>query len=214
MDWINWFSASPAYHSIYTCLSCARWSTNTVHCLFVSIKYICCCLWSAVFLELPLQKEDWQVLWVSYMYVQYHPLAWPPLDLTTDDITSILAIHCTCRYFYKHTCIIGASLSEPHTSGTALHTCVCVYVFLLTCWQPYTVNFKWACLHLHITKFELMNSVGEGLLPECSVSYLELRRLKLKDTWHLTPCLLQIINGRLPTGSTNLDHDSGWGRFR
>ena len=56
-----------------------------------------------------------------------------------------------------------------------------------------------------------MHSVGnhEGLLPECSIGYLELRRLKLKDTWQLIPCLLQIINGRLPTGGTNFDHDGG-----
>ena len=42
----------------------------------------------------------------------------------------------------------------------------------------------------------------EGLLPESSAGYLELRRLKLKRTWQLTACLLQIINGSLPTGST------------
>ena len=50
---------------------------------------------------------------------------------------------------------------------------------------------------------------GEGLLPECSVGDPELRRLKLKYAWQLTPCLyvlLQIMNGRLPTGSTNFDH--------
>jgi len=47
---------------------------------------------------------------------------------------------------------------------------------------------------------------------ECSVSYPELRWLKLKYTWQLTPCLPQIIDGRLPTGSTNFDHDSGWGQ--
>ena len=54
-----------------------------------------------------------------------------------------------------------------------------------------------------------MHLVGdrEGLLPECSAGYLELRRLKLKHTWQLTACLLQIINGRLPTGSTNFDHE-------
>ena len=59
-------------------------------------------------------------------------------------------------------------------------------------------------------KIELMHSVlvgAEGLLLECSVGYVELRRLKLKYTWQLTPCLLQIIDGRLPTGSTNFDHD-------
>jgi len=58
-----------------------------------------------------------------------------------------------------------------------------------------------------------MRLVGdrEGLLvlPECSAAHLELRRLKLKHTWQLTPCLLQIINGRLPTGCTNFDHDRG-----
>ena len=35
-------------------------------------------------------------------------------------------------------------------------------------------------------------------LGVCSVSYLELRY-----TWELTPCVLQIIDGRLPTGNTN-----------
>ena len=56
----------------------------------------------------------------------------------------------------------------------------------------------------------------EGLLPECSAGYLELRRLKLKHTWQLTACLLQIINGRLPTGSTNFDHDGRveWSHIR
>ena len=64
--------------------------------------------------------------------------------------------------------------------------------------------------HYGIMKIELMHLVGdrEGLLPECSAGYLKLRRLKLMHTWHLTACLLQIINGRLPTGSTNFDHDS------
>ena len=46
------------------------------------------------------------------------------------------------------------------------------------------------------------------------VGYMELR-LKLKYTWQLIPCLpVQIINGRLPTGSTNFDNDGGRGRFR
>ena len=31
---------------------------------------------------------------------------------------------------------------------------------------------------------------------------------------HLTLCLLQIINGRLSTGSINFDHDGLSGRFR
>ena len=44
--------------------------------------------------------------------------------------------------------------------------------------------------------------------------YMELQ-LKLKYTWQLIPCLpVQIIDGRLPTGSTNFDYDGGRGRFR
>ena len=45
--------------------------------------------------------------------------------------------------------------------------------------------------------------IFSGILLECSVSYLELRRLKLKYTWQLTP------GGRLPTGSTKFDHGGG-----
>ena len=58
----------------------------------------------------------------------------------------------------------------------------------------------------------------KGLLLGCSVtvsvSYMEMR-LKLKYTWQLIPCLpVQIIDGRLPTGTTNFDYDGGRGRFR
>ena len=38
--------------------------------------------------------------------------------------------------------LIGASLSEPHTSVTALRTCVCMSVCLFVCLRPYTENFK------------------------------------------------------------------------
>ena len=38
--------------------------------------------------------------------------------------------------------LVGASLSEPHTSGTALWKCVNVHPCLLACLRPYTVNFK------------------------------------------------------------------------
>ena len=57
-------------------------------------------------------------------------------------------------------------------------------------------------------------SVGEArrafarVQRDC-VGYVELR-LKLKYTWQLIPCLsVLIINGRLPTGSTNFDYDGG-----
>ena len=56
------------------------------------------------------------------------------------------------------------------------------------------------CLNFNNTKIELMHSVGdhEGLLPESSVDYLELRRLKLKHTLHLTPCLLRLSMAGCP----------------
>ena len=41
--------------------------------------------------------------------------------------------------------VIGASLSEPHTSMTALLTCVCIRLSMN---RPLTVNFKWA--HIQI----------------------------------------------------------------
>ena len=51
--------------------------------------------------------------------------------------------------------LVGASLSEPHTSVTALRTCVCMYVCMSVCLRPYTENFKRACLNFNITKIEL-----------------------------------------------------------
>ena len=42
--------------------------------------------------------------------------------------------------------MIGASLSEPHTSVTAFAEVVCIYVCMYVCMSaclwPYTVNFK------------------------------------------------------------------------
>ena len=49
------------------------------------------------------------------------------------------------------------------------------------------------------------SSVGEAWRTiAASVIYLELRRLKLKYTWQLTP------DSRLPTGSTKFNRDGGW----
>ena len=60
--------------------------------------------------------------------------------------------------------------------------------------------------------FELMHSAGLVGGPECSVGDPERRRLKLKHTWQLTLSLyvlLQIMNSRLPAGSTNFVDDGG-----
>ena len=48
----------------------------------------------------------------------------------------------------KYMCMIGASLIEPHTSGTALRKCVNIRA----CLQPYTVNFK--CAFKYFLKIE------------------------------------------------------------
>ena len=45
-------------------------------------------------------------------------------------IVKVYAIDLQCRYIYI---VIAVSLSEPHTSVTALHTCVCMYVCLSVC---------------------------------------------------------------------------------
>ena len=38
--------------------------------------------------------------------------------------------------------VIGVSLSKPHTSETDCIARVCVYLSMLVCLWPYTVNFK------------------------------------------------------------------------
>ena len=38
--------------------------------------------------------------------------------------------------------LIGASLSDPYASGTALRKCVNVRVCLLACLWPYTINLR------------------------------------------------------------------------
>ena len=77
--------------------------------------------------------------------------------------------------------------------------CARVCVSMLACLdRPLTENFKWV-------RILILRRSSSWLLPECSIGYLELRRLKLKHTWQLIPCLLQITKCRLPTGSTNFN---------
>ena len=62
-------------------------------------------------------------------------------------------------------------------------------------------------LNFDITKIEPMHP--GSAIARVQWGLLELRRLNLKYTWQVTPCLLHIIDGRLPTGSTNFDDDGG-----
>ena len=59
---------------------------------------------------------------------------------------------------------IGASMSEPHTSGSAM--CTCVYTYVLVCWRLYTVNYKWA--HSNISLRSILHTCNMWDLPaEC-----------------------------------------------
>ena len=67
---------------------------------------------------------------------------------------------------------------------------------------------------LRVSVGEARNRRAFARVQRDCVDYMELR-LKLKYTWHLIPCLpVQIIDGRLATGSTNFHYDGGRGRFR
>ena len=64
--------------------------------------------------------------------------------------------------------VIGASLNRPHTSVTALRTCMCVLACLLVCLWPYTVNLKWAHSRRSIlcSKHVIKRATA---MPKCSV---------------------------------------------
>ena len=55
--------------------------------------------------------------------------------------------------------IIGASLSEPHTGGTALRKCVNIRMYVLACLQPYTVNF--ICTFKYFQKIEHPHALAD-----------------------------------------------------
>ena len=82
--------------------------------------------------------------------------------------------------------LIGVSLSELHTSRTALCTCVCVCLSVcLVCW--------FACGHSYTVYFKVTQnnySHVSGLVkataqPECNLSDLKQRQLKLKHACEL-----------------------------
>ena len=66
----------------------------------------------------------------------------------------------TIKHNWIASIIIGASLSEPHTSGTALRKCVNVRMYVLACLRPYTVNFK--CAFKYFPKIERPRTLSEG----------------------------------------------------
>ena len=59
--------------------------------------------------------------------------------------------------------VIGASLSEPHTSGTALQdSSVCWFV----CLRPYTVNFK--CAYKYFLKIGYCQRAASATIAEAA----------------------------------------------
>ena len=66
----------------------------------------------------------------------YHLATCNSMQCTTSTLFQI-------RLVYIKEAIVGASLSEPHTSVTSLRTCVCMYVCMYVCLdRPLTENFN------------------------------------------------------------------------
>ena len=97
--------------------------------------------------------------------------------------------------------MIGGSLSEPHTSVTALLTWVCTYACLFACLdqQPLTANFNERIQIFHEDQPEACKTSG-GLLSECGIGDPKRRRLKLK---HVTLICASTDDGRPVTGGLN-----------
>ena len=93
--------------------------------------------------------------------------------------------------------MIGASLSEPYTSGTALQKCVCnicacLLACLLACLRPYNINFK--CTFKYFPKIECpcapIASIGtrwRAMLSCCQSAALATvaGTAQVQDAWHL-----------------------------
>ena len=98
-----------------------------------------------------------------------------------------------------YTCAVQYYWGEPHTSVTALRTCVCIYLSIYACLdRPLTINFKSA--HSNISRwFNFTSSVQlsrenerEGLLPDYRVGVKESESedysswMHWQYTWQLT----------------------------
>jgi len=103
--------------------------------------------------------------------------------------------------------MIGASLSEPHTSVTALRTCVCMYVCMSVCTvcRPYTENFKWARWNFNITKIEL------DVWCLCSLKARVQRRLLGVELTEVEVHMATYSRRQVAHRQYKFDHDGSWG---
>ena len=118
--------------------------------------------------------------------------------------------------------LIGASLSKPHTSRTALQKCVnvrtCLLACLLACLRPYIVNFKCTFKYFtfkYFTKIECPRALSEGhsegpcwATAYCQSAALATVAMTVKFNTHGTLLVCHstygpIINGRLHTDRTS-----------
>ena len=92
--------------------------------------------------------------------------------------------------------VIGASLSEPHTSGTALRKCVNIRA----CLRPYISSILNERIHPNISQSSISparSRAHEGYCPSAASA----TRSEVKHAWQL---LLLTINSRPLTGGTNI----------
>ena len=108
--------------------------------------------------------------------------------------------------------VVGASLSEPHTSGTALRRCVCIR----PCGHiQYILNERIQIFHKDCSRSRaqtVWQSMLSWLLPcPSAVSVTVTRReVKARVATYFWFVLLPTINGRPLTGGTNNYHDGQW----
>ena len=76
---------------------------------------------------------EWKVVFYNYIIIYYITCYLSNIRTRFGKIPRLFTLQVGTRV-----AIIGASLSEPHTSVTAFAEVVCMFV----CLRPYTVNFK------------------------------------------------------------------------
>ena len=87
-----------------------------------------------------------------------------------------------------HNGVIGVSLSDPHTSETALCMCVSIY----TCLQPYTVTFKWGHSNILWRSISWSICIWRPMEGYCQSG---MSATQSKDDWSQSTCCSIRISG-------------------